>query len=58
VAAQVTDRAYRGESWLLVASTAGGQALRVLLPGGTVPPEPGAAVTLAWEAADLVVLAD
>lgn len=58
VAGTLAERAFRGESWLLVVRTAGGQALRVVLPPtGAAPPEPGAAVALTWEAADLVVLA-
>jgi len=56
VAGQVTDRAYRGETWLLVVAAAGGQALRVVLPPGEEPPAPGAPVALAWDTASVVVL--
>ncbi len=55
VAATVTDIAYRGDTWLVLAE-AGGTTLRVTLPAGAAPPAQGAQVALAWDAASLVVL--
>ena len=55
VCATVTDIAYRGDTWLLLAEAAGA-TLRVTLPAGAAPPQPGATVALAWDAASLVVL--
>jgi putrescine transport system ATP-binding protein len=56
-AATVQDIAYRGADAVLVARLADGTALRVLLPAGAALPEPGAAIALDWDAADLVPLA-
>lgn len=56
VTGRVAERAYRGENWLLVVATPGGQALRVVLPAGTAPPAEGASVALAWDAGAVVVL--
>ncbi|WP_135468711.1 ABC transporter ATP-binding protein [Crenalkalicoccus roseus] len=57
-AGTLRDLAYRGEAWLALVATAGGQELRVSLPGGATPPAPGAPVALAWDAAAVVPLAD
>lgn len=57
LAGTVTERAFRGESWLLVVRARGGQALRVVLPAGAAPPAAQTPVALAWDAASVVVLA-
>ncbi|MFL1461150.1 ABC transporter ATP-binding protein [Roseococcus sp. DSY-14] len=54
--ATVEEVAFRGADALLVARLADGTALRVLLPAAGALPAPGAAISLAWEAADLVPL--
>ena len=52
------EAAYRGDGWTLLVATAGGQVLRVALPGAAPPPPLGSAVTLAWAADANIVLAD
>ena len=56
-AARVEEVAFRGADALLLARLADGTALRVLLPAASALPGAGEAVTLAWDAADLVPLA-
>ena len=34
---------------MVLVATAGGQVLRVVVPGGAAPPEAGSAVALAWD---------
>ena len=48
--ARLRELAYRGEAWVALVATAGGQVLRVVLPGGgAAPPAPGGGVALAWD---------
>jgi putrescine transport system ATP-binding protein len=56
VTGRVADLAYRGDTWLVVVASAGGQALRATLPAAATPPALGAGVTLAWDPAAVVVL--
>jgi putrescine transport system ATP-binding protein len=56
-AGTVVELAYRGESWLAVVASAGGQALRVVLPADAAPPPAGCSVTLGWAAESVVRLA-
>ncbi|MBR0658194.1 ABC transporter ATP-binding protein [Neoroseomonas oryzicola] len=54
----VQDVAFRGDDSLVLVDLGGGTTLRVAHPEeGGPPPARGAAVTLAWEAADVVPLA-
>ncbi|HYZ31983.1 MAG TPA: TOBE domain-containing protein, partial [Crenalkalicoccus sp.] len=55
-AGTLRESAYRGGTWLALAALPGGGELRATL--AAPPPPPGSAVTLAWDAADLVPLAD
>lgn len=55
VRAVVTDIAFRGGDALVLAQ-AGGQTLRLVLPGGVPLPEAGAEIALAWDAAALAPL--
>ena len=51
------ELAYRGEAWVALVATAGGQVLRVVLPGGAAPPAPpGSDVALAWDDGANIVL--
>ena len=51
------ELAYRGEAWVALVATAGGQVLRAVLPGGAVPPAPpGSEVALAWDDGANIVL--
>ncbi len=57
VGGRLRELAYRGEAWLALVATAGGQELRVSLPsGGGAPPAPGSPVALAWAAESAVPL--
>ena len=54
----VQDVAFRGDDSLVLVDLGGGTTLRVAHPGeGSPPPARGAAITLRWEAADVVPLA-
>ncbi len=57
-AGTVRDLAYRGEAWLAVVATDGGQALRVSLPGAAAPPPPGTRVLARWAPEAAVPLGD
>jgi hypothetical protein len=48
-AGTLRDLAYRGEAWVALVATTGGQVLRVVVPGGAAPPAPGGGVALAWD---------
>ncbi|MBD0271506.1 MAG: ABC transporter ATP-binding protein [Acetobacteraceae bacterium] len=50
------ELAYRGEAWVALVATAGGQVLRVVLPGGAAPPTVGDGVAIAWDDAANVAL--
>ena len=43
------ELAYRGEAWVALVATAGGQVLRAVLPGAAAPHPPGSGVALAWD---------
>jgi putrescine transport system ATP-binding protein len=57
-AGTLRDAAYRGGAWVALVATAGGQVVRVVLPGGAAPPAPGSGVALAWDDDANVVLGD
>ncbi len=58
VAGTLRDLAYRGEAWVALVATTGGQVLRVVVPGGAAPPSPGGGVALAWDDDANIVLGD
>ena len=55
-AGTLRELAYRGEAWVALVETAGGQVLRVVVPGGAAPPPSGSQVALAWDDDANVVL--
>jgi putrescine transport system ATP-binding protein len=58
-AGTLRELAYRGEAWVALVATAGGQVLRAVLPGGgAAPPAPGEGVALAWDDDANFVLGD
>ncbi len=57
-AGALRDLAYRGEAWVALVETAGGQVVRAVAPGAAAPPAPGAGVALAWDDDANVVLGD
>ncbi len=58
-AGTLRDLAYRGETWVALVETAGGQVVRAVAPGGGgAPPAPGGGVALAWDDDANIVLND
>ncbi len=48
-AGTLRELAFRGEAWVALVATTGGQVLRAVVPGAAVPPEVGGETTLAWD---------
>ncbi len=56
VAGMLRDLAYRGDGWMALVALPDGAELRVALPAGAAPPEPGSRLALGWSAEALVPL--
>ncbi|WP_084112289.1 ABC transporter ATP-binding protein [Belnapia moabensis] len=56
VAGVLRDLAYRGDGWMALVALPDGTELRVALPAGVAPPEPGSHLALGWPAEALVAL--
>ena len=57
-AGTLRDLAYRGEAWVALVATKGGQVVRAVVPGAAAPPAPGGGVALAWDDDANIVLGD